>query len=153
MMLKIISLALSMCVCLAAAPARADLNSFLGSLNIEAQADLPGFQVKLGTQFGIPLPQVQTVVRTVEKPADAFMVLQLGQMASKPPEAVIQTYQAHRSKGWGAMAQELGIKPGSAEFHALKSGNLAFTGVRGGDSGPPGAAHGPGKGHNKGRRR
>ncbi len=152
-MLKITSLAFLMCSVLFTAPARADINSFLDGLNIQAQADLPGFQVKLGAQFGIPLPQVQTIIKTVEKPADAFMVLQLGEMCSKPPEAVVQTYRANRTKGWGAIAHELGIKPGSPEFHALKNGDLAFTGVRGGGSAAQADAGGAGKGRGKGHRR
>ena len=149
-MLKTTSFAIVILVLFSAAPARADLNGFLSNLNVQAQADLPGFQVKIGTQFGIPLPQVQTVMRTVEKPADAFMVFQLGQMSSKPPETVVQTYQANRAKGWGVIAHELGIKPGSPEFHALKNGDLSFTGVRSGNSaGHGGAGKGKGRGPKK----
>jgi hypothetical protein len=148
------SFAFLMFVVLSAAPARADLNGFLSSLNVQAQADLPGFQLKISTQFGVPLPQVQTVVRTVSQPADAFMIFQLGQMSSKPPETVVQTYQANRTKGWGAIAHELGIKPGSPEFHALKNGDLAFTGVRGSNTaGAVGAAEAPGKGRGKGHKK
>jgi len=149
-MVKMSSVAFLAFVLFSPAPARADLNSFLSSLNMQAQVDLPGFQLKVSTQFGVPIPQVQTVLQTVQKPADAFMVFQLGQMSSKPPETVVQTYQANKTKGWGVIAQELGIKPGSAEFHALKNGDLAFTGVRGDSAAPPG---GPGRGRGKGSKR
>src|SRR5262245_35949677 len=115
-----------------AVPARADLNGFLASLNVQAQADMGGFSIKLGAQFGVPAPQVQTIIQAVAKPADAFMVLQCAEMAAKPPEAALQTYQANKTKGWGVIAQQMGIKPGSPEFHKLKSGDLALTGTRGG---------------------
>ena len=125
------------------------LEDFLGSLNVQARADLPGFSAKIGAQFGVPVPQVDAVIRTVKTPADAFMVFQLGRMATKPPETVLRTYKTHKG-GWGAMAKELGIKPGSAEFHALKRGDFALTGAPGGgEGGPKGKGKGKGKGHNK----
>ena len=83
---------------------------------------------RISTQFGVPVAQVQAVIQTVREPADAFMVFQLGQFARVPSERVMEVYKPSRKKGWGAIAKELGIKPGSAEFHALKSGNLHFTG-------------------------
>jgi len=71
-----------------AVSAHADLDNFLSDLNIQANADMNGFGVKLSAQFGIPLPQVQAIIKTVELPADAFMCLQLSQMTNKQPERV-----------------------------------------------------------------
>ena len=126
--------------------AAASLDSFLGSVNAQARVDLPGFHATVSTQFGVPVPQVQAVLGRVATPADAFMVFQLGQMSHRPPETVLQTYQAHKGKGWGVIAKELGIKPGSREFHALKSGDLVYGGgpAEGGGNGK-----GKGKGHKK----
>ena len=127
------------------------LEDFLASVNIQAKADLPGFSAKISTQFGVPLPNVQAVVQRVSEPADAFMIYQLGQMSGKQPDKVMDVYTTNKKKGWGAIAKELGIKPGSAEFHALKSGNLSFTGTPSGsdDSSGKGKGKGRGKGHNK----
>jgi len=127
------------------------LEDFLANVNVQARVDLPGFSVKISKQFGVPLPQVQAVVQTVREPADAFMVFQLGQFSGRQPERVMEVYSRDKGKGWGVIAKELGIKPGSAEFHALKNGNLYFTGA------PPapdyshgrGKGKGHGKGHNK----
>jgi hypothetical protein len=128
--------------------AHADLNDFLRRVNEQAKADISSFNVKLSAQFGIPVPRVDEILKVVAAPADAFMVLQLGQMSNKQPEAVVQTYQANRDKGWGVIAKELGIKPGSPEFHALKRGDFTFTGKAGG-SGDQGKGKGKGKGRNK----
>ena len=128
----------------------ASLDGFLANLNVQARADLPGFKAGIAAQFGVPLPQVDAVFAQVAAPADVFMTFQLGQMANKPAPVVLQTYRSSKSKGWGAMARELGIKPGSAEFHALKSGNLRYTGQQdGGGDDRPGKGKGKGKGHNK----
>lgn len=135
----------------------ASLDSFLSSVNVQARADLPGFSAKVSAQFGVPQAKVQMVLQSVPEPADAFMLFQLGQFSGKPVDQVYQVYQPNKKKGWGAIAKELGIKPGSPEFHALKRGDLHFTGqpaMRGGhgeegsDSGK-GKGKGHGKGHNK----
>jgi hypothetical protein len=127
------------------------LDVFLSNVNIQARADLPGFSAKISTQFGVPVPQVQAVVQSVREPADAFMIFQLGQMSGKPAENVMAVYGPNKGRGWGVIAKQLGIKPGSPEFHALKSGNLAFTGQPSGGSDSPGKGRGKGrgKGHNK----
>lgn len=121
------------------------LEGFLSNLNVQARADLPGFSATVSAQFGVPVPQVQALLTKVDSPADAFMVLQLGQMAHQPPDAVLQSYRTHKGKGWGVIAKELGIKPGSKEFHALKNGDLMY-------GASPGAAASKGKGKGKGQK-
>jgi len=106
----------------------ADLDNFISNLNTQAKSDIKGFGAKLSVQFGVPLPQIDDIIKMVEFPADAFMCLQLGKMTNMPPEIVVQTYEKNKRKGWGAIAKELGIKPGSAEFHALKRGDFKFNG-------------------------
>ena len=120
------------------------LDGFLSNVNVQARADLPGFSATVSAQFGVPVPQVQAILSRVDTPADAFMVFQLGQMAHKQPEVVLQTYKTHRGKGWGVIAKELGIKPGSREFHALKNGDLVY-------GAGPGDTHSKGKGKGKGK--
>lgn len=134
--------------------ARADLNIFLQGLNTQASANTQDYGMRLSNQFGVGLPVVHSLLRSVAVPADAFMCLQLGQMLGLPPERVLTTYQQNRGKGWGVVAQSLGIKPGSPEFHALKQGKFALTGTPAGHHG--GAAiiddqggHGKGKGEGK----
>lgn len=132
--------------------AHADLDGFLKSVNHRALSDIKNFNDMLSRQFGIPVPDVEAIVRSVPNPADAFMILQLGEMAHVAPAVVLQKYQRSKGKGWGNLARELGIKPGSPEFHALKRGNLSFTGERGGNAmeqGGGGRGNGHGKGHRK----
>lgn len=136
--------------------ALADLSDFLRSVNNQALHDIKNFNDKLSRQFGIPVPDVEAIVRSVPDPADAFMIFQLGQMAHVEPAVVLDKYKRNKGKGWGRLAQDLGIKPGSPEFHALKRGDLAFTGERSGGSFERGDATGPGQGnpghgHGKGR--
>ena len=149
-MKRLIQAFLAISLLLPVAAFASSLEVFLSNVNVQARADLPGFSVGLSTQFGVHVTQVQAVIRSVPEPADAFMILQLGQMSGKKPDTVLAVYGPNRKKGWGVIAKDLGIKPGSAEFHALKSGNLHYTGqhARSGGShgGSKGGDHGGGKG-------
>lgn len=114
--------------------ALADLNGFLSSVNKQALSDIKTFNNKLSSQFGVPVPDVDAILRSVPNPADAFMILHLSHLSHLAPQVVLQRYQRSKGKGWGSLARELGIKPGSPEFHALKRGNLSFTGLSGGSA-------------------
>jgi hypothetical protein len=127
----LIAIAISFLIAFSTVNAHADLDNFLSDLNVRAKADRNGFDIKLSSQFGVPLPQVQSIIKTVEFPADAFLCLQLGQMTNQDPDRILKSYKKNKKKGWGAIAKELGIKPGSAEFHALKNGDFSFTGKHG----------------------
>jgi len=96
---------------------------WLRDFNIRAEADPSGFRARLATRFNIGDTQVNAVLSNVDKPADAYMVLRLGEMSAKPTDYVIEKYRSEKGKGWGVLAKSLGIKPGSKEFHALKNGN------------------------------
>lgn len=147
-MKKIALAALALLLFAGLALAGGGLNGFLDSVNIQARADMDGFSARLGAQFGVPEAQVRMVIGSVRQPADAFMCLQLGQWTHRQPEEVVRVYKANRGKGWGVIAKSMGIKPGSAEFHALKRGDLSFTGQ---PAGEPGYGPGQGKGKGKGR--
>jgi len=143
-MKKIILAAIVLAVFSGAAFAGGGLNGFLHDLNIQAHADLNSYTARLSTQFGVPEVRVRAVIGMVREPADAFMCLQLGQWTQNPLEQVVHVYKANQGKGWGVIAKSLGIKPGSAEFHALKNGELTFTGN-------PEQVQGHGKGKGKGK--
>lgn len=149
-MKKMILAALLLALLAPCAALAGGLDDFLANVNIQARADMPGFSAKISAQFGVPVAHVQAVVQKVSEPADAFMVFQLGQFSGKQPERVVEVYKTGKGRGWGAIAKELGIKPGSAEFHALKRGDLHFTGAPAAADDAPGKGKGKGKGHGKG---
>lgn len=133
------------------APARAGgLDDFLARVNVQASANLGRFAAEISGQFGVPEAQVRVVLSAVSQPADAFMVFQIGQFCHRPTDDVLNVYRAYSHKGWGVMAKSLGIKPGSAEFHALKNGDLHFAGLPDGDV-PASPGHGNGHGNGQGR--
>lgn len=129
-----------------AGAARADLDTYLRSLNVSAEADLGGFRAQVGAHFGASGSQLDLAFRTAEKPADAAVCLWLAQQSRQPVEVVVREYSASKGKGWGALAQSLGIKPGSAAFKALKQGDLGWQPVRAAGGTDKGKGGGKGKG-------
>ena len=96
---------------------------WLSDLNNKAQADSSDFRTRLAVRFNVGDIQIKAVLDNVEKPADAYIVLRLGEIARQPTDYVIAKYRSSKGKGWGVLAKSLGIKPGSREFHALKRGH------------------------------
>ena len=95
---------------------------WLKDMNVKAEADPSGFRARLGARFKINDIEVKAVLDTANKPADAYMILRMGEMSGRSTDYVIKQYKANQGKGWGVIAKSLGIKPGSSEFHALKQG-------------------------------
>mgnify|MGYP001030609513 CR=1 FL=1 len=132
---------------------------WLKELELSAKADPSGYAMKLATRFKIGAVEVKTVMSEVKNYSDAYMVLKLGEIAHKKPDTVIEHYNTGKNKGWGVLAKQLGIKPGSREFHKLKRGHDLNLGLSdsSGNTGNNSKSNkkdknkGKGKGNNKGR--
>ncbi|MEG3191996.1 hypothetical protein [Lysobacter sp. D1-1-M9] len=55
-------------------------------------------------------------------PGDVYYACAIAQIVGRPCRYVVERWERDHAQGWGAVAQELGIKPGSPEFHRLKRG-------------------------------
>lgn len=113
-------------------PAVAGDFDWLNNLNVKAEADSSGFRMQLATRFKIGSTDVKAVLGNVGSPSDAYMVFRLGELSHKPIQEVLHVYSANKNRGWGVMAKQLGIKPGSSEFHALKRGHDLYQDNQGG---------------------
>ncbi|MEE9543749.1 MAG: hypothetical protein V3V95_08200 [Thermodesulfobacteriota bacterium] len=96
-----------------------ELNLMLGDLNIHARGDTENFITELGVTYGTDEAEIGVLFSKYDmEPADVYMAVRLSNMTG---ESLHHVAGMHRNgKGWGAIAKSLGIKPGSAEFHALK---------------------------------
>ena len=118
-----VSLLVMLSLILSTSVAKAGDFDWTKDFNIRAEADRDGFRAQLSTRFNIGNAQIKVVLGNVDSPADAYMVLRLGEMSSKPVDYVLSKYRTGKNKGWGSLAKSLGIKPGSKDFHALKAGS------------------------------
>lgn len=96
------------------------LDSNLKSITLEANKDLTTFKANVVTTYGTTLANVNSLFTAGMTAGDVVMSFEIMKLTKKPVADVIAVYKKSKSKGWGEMAKEMGIKPGSAEFHALK---------------------------------
>ena len=96
---------------------------WMQDLTIEAKGDLSRYRARLSSRFRIGNAEIDVVLGKVSHHADAYMILRLHEMSGRSIDEVMNHYQTDHTKGWGALAKSLGIKPGSSEFHSLKQGH------------------------------
>jgi hypothetical protein len=96
-----------------------ELDNVLTDINTRAKADMETFQNDLEATLSLPKVKTQELL-TKLSPADVYMAAQTAQTAVKPIDDVVAVFEKNKGKGWGVTAKELGIKPGSKEFKALK---------------------------------
>lgn len=73
--------------------------------------------------YGAPRDLVTELLGTRRwAPGDVYYACAIAQALGRPCRYVVDEWERNHGKGWGVVAKELGIKPGSAEFHRLKRG-------------------------------
>ena len=55
-------------------------------------------------------------------PGDVYMACTIASIIGRPCRYVVDVYERDHGHGWGNIAKQMGIKPGSPEFHRLKKG-------------------------------
>ena len=99
------------------------LDKTLQSISAEAKADPASFWSMLSKIHGIPEADIRTAKdATGLEPADMYMATSIAHITGRPIGTVAEECRRNHEKGWGVMAKEMGIKPGSPEFHRLKAG-------------------------------
>jgi hypothetical protein len=97
----------------------AELDGVLRDIDKNAKNNLDFFAKDVVTKFSIAKSSIDKVIK-IMPPGDIFMAAQISFLLGKPFEVVVNTYNVHKDKGWGVIAKEMGIKPGSPEFHNMK---------------------------------
>jgi len=102
-----------------------DFDADLNIINTSAKTDLTTFKADLTATFGVSTKNIDYMFSINMEPGEIYLALEISVSVDKPIETVVETYEANRDKGWGYIAQQMGIKPGSPEFHALKGKSKA----------------------------
>lgn len=121
-MKKVMAAILIWCATLATPAAAADFDWTL-AFNAKYQLATDQFFDQMAVRFNIGNDGVSAVVEATKDYANAYIVFRLAEISKKPVDSVLDVYQSQKGQGWGALAKRLGIKPGSAEFKALKAGH------------------------------
>jgi hypothetical protein len=98
-----------------------DLDLVLSNLNAEAGVYVDAYVSELSISYALPKVQIEDLVYKMRLPfGDVFVSVWLAATLKKPLSAVVKEYDVNKDRGWGVMAKNLGIKPGSEAFHSLK---------------------------------
>ena len=98
-----------------------DLNKALVKIDADASVNFGAFKTDITGSYNISDQKLDyLVVKVGMTAADIYMTLEIAKISGVSIDRVVEHYQIGGNKGWGVIAKELGIKPGSAEFHALK---------------------------------
>ena len=107
-----------------------ELDRSLKELNDGVQSNLRDFAKNLSRYYNVPEETVDWLLDSVGMtPADAYMATKVSKIANQPVEDVVNEYKANKGKGWGVIAKNLGIKPGSNEFQELKKDDSGLLGA------------------------
>ena len=98
----------------------------LGEINDYGHRYRDPFIGELTGHYGAPRSLVVELLdRRGWAPADVYFACAIARAVGRPCLEVVREYDRAPGQGWGAVAQRMGIKPGSPAFHALKRGTVA----------------------------
>ena len=95
----------------------------LGDINQYGMQHRGLFINEMVGHYGAPRDLVvELLVNRGWGPGDIYYACAIARVAGVPCRNVVDERERQRGQGWGVVAQRMGIKPGSAEFHRLKRG-------------------------------
>lgn len=99
------------------------VDNTLGDINQYGYRYRESFIDELVRYHGAPRDYVtDLLVAQRWAPGDVYYACAIGSIIGRSCRYVAEEWQQDHGQGWGALAQRLGIKPGSDEFHRLKRG-------------------------------
>lgn len=101
----------------------AQLDSDLNIINSKARADFGAFRADMKLSYNVTEKKIEYMsVDLGMAPGEIYLALEISKIAKISEDRVISIYHTDKSRGWGYIAKQAGIKPGSDEFHQLKNG-------------------------------
>lgn len=130
-----------------------ELDKQLTTISTNAKADWSLFKTEVSKAYNTTVAKIDKLIGLGMSGGDIVITLEIATIGKKPIDDVATCYTKNKSKGWGVIAKEMGIKPGSAEFHKLKSNckSKAEKGKSKGNSGSKGNSQSKGNGNSKGK--
>lgn len=108
-----------------------EMDADLSKINVNAKLDFGAFKTNLNLTYNISEKKIDYLSISVKmEPAEIYLALELTKLSGKSIDDVVEIYKVHKEKGWEYIAKQIGIKPGSPEFHKLKE-NIKNRGSKG----------------------
>jgi hypothetical protein len=99
------------------------VDTWLSDVNRYGMRYREPFVDEMVRNYGAPRELVSELLATRRwAPGDVYYACAMAQVLGRPCRYVVDEWERSHGEGWGAVAQRLGLKPGSPEFHRLKRG-------------------------------
>lgn len=97
------------------------IDAQLGQVNGYGRDNGDYFIDEIVVSFGAPRYLVRELYYERHwAPGDIYYACAIAYQVRRPCVEIVDVYGKDRGQGWGVIAKRMGIKPGSAQFHALK---------------------------------
>ena len=100
---------------------KADLEDEITQVNQAGGQDLTALLTRLSIQYSVELTVLQDLSAQGYEPGQLWLALEIRSASDKTLADALILVGETEGYGWGVLAQALGVKPGSAEFFALKT--------------------------------
>jgi hypothetical protein len=131
----------------------ADLDKELVEVNNTAKKNLANFKKDMLDRYLLKNEKVEELLNVKKmEPGDVAMAAKVAKVIDVDIDIVIGTYDKNKGKGWGEIAKQMGIKPGSKEFHELKNSSKGKSKEKGNAKGN-GKGKSDSKGNGKGKKK
>ncbi|MDR0183714.1 hypothetical protein [Lysobacter arvi] len=99
------------------------VDTWLGDMNRYGTRYRDPFVDEMVRYYGAPRDLVDELLTQRRwAPGDVYFACAIASTLGRPCRYVADMWERDHAQGWGVVAQNLGIKPGSPEFHRLKKG-------------------------------
>ena len=99
------------------------IDTWLGDMNRYGARYRDAFIDELVRYHGAPRDLVSGLLADQRwAPGDVYYACTIAQIVGRPCRDVIDAWTRDHGLGWAAIAERMGIQPGSAAFHRLKNG-------------------------------
>jgi len=97
-------------------------DSDLNVINAYAISDIGSFKAEMSLSYNLTERNFDYMHGSLHmEPGEIYLAVEISKIGKISLDNVISIYQTDKSKGWGYIAKQAGIKPGSAEFQQLKN--------------------------------
>lgn len=97
----------------------AELNTWLTAIVKNAKVNFSGFRHNVIANYGVTNNRYD-YLETFMTVGDIYMAVEITKVSKKSLDDVIASFKANKAKGWGAIAKDFGVTPGSSSFESLK---------------------------------
>lgn len=99
----------------------AELNESITTITTKAKTQFSEFKTFITQNYGVGRDKYDMWQNSIGMNlGDIYLAVEIAKVSGKPQDDVIAAFKKNKAQGWGAIAKEFGVKPGTDAFEVLK---------------------------------